>query len=115
MKEKLTLSNICEGRAEHMFQREIKKTLENIADPATTATREREVIIKFKFKPSKDRTRVDVIAQAQTKLAPISDIEGQSIELDYSKRGPFRPEAYTSVPDVGGAEDENKVINLGDL
>ena len=109
--QKLTLSNILEGRAEKMFERELKKIQQNIADVSTDAKKKRKITIEFDFVPSSDRTSVEVTGRTKTTTAPVSDIEGQTLKLSYAK-GLHNLEMLTEVEQTS-EQELNNLIEFG--
>lgn len=69
-KKELTLSNLGGGAAEELFTRELKKVLDNIANPNTEADAARDITLKIKFKPGKDRDTMSIGIVASSGLAP---------------------------------------------
>ena len=65
-----TLNNIGDGLAGDLFQHELTKVLDNIADPRTSATAAREITITIKIKPDNEREVGEAEIKTKTKLAP---------------------------------------------
>lgn len=66
----VSLNNIAQGAVGELFEREMGKVLENIADASTPAVAPREITIKIKMVPKEDRTTMDVAISVSTKVAP---------------------------------------------
>jgi hypothetical protein len=74
--ETITLSNICRGAVEEVFQKEIEKLLENIRDPNTKDDAKRTVLLTFSFKPYPDRSGAVVEFAVKTTLQNIKPVGG---------------------------------------
>ena len=68
----VNLANIGDGAAVELFEAELEKVLENIADPNTPADAVREITLKLKMKPDASRQVGAVGIQATSKLAPFN-------------------------------------------
>lgn len=68
----LSLSNICDGAAEPLFNRELQRVVDNIADVNTNADAVREITLKVRFKPDLKREMAHIDIQAVAKIAPFS-------------------------------------------
>lgn len=68
----VSLTTICGGAAEEVFQREMAELLKNITDPSTDPDRKRRITLVFDFKPMADRASVEVEFACLTKLAPVT-------------------------------------------
>lgn len=66
----VSLDNLKGGGVRQLFDEELDKVLENIMDPNTEADAVREVTIKVKIKPDKDRSTAAVAIIPSSKLAP---------------------------------------------
>ena len=64
----VTLINIAEGEAQHLFQRELERALENIADPHTSATAARDINLKVRIIPNQERDFAKVEITVSSKL-----------------------------------------------
>jgi len=69
--EELTLSNLANGAAEELFQYEVAKLLENIADPNTPADVKRTITLTVEFKPAISREESTTVVKVKSKLAPV--------------------------------------------
>jgi len=94
----LTLASFQGGGLEERFALELRRVLQNIADPNTAPDQGRSITIKFDFKPSEDRSFAGVKAKVETKIAAMrplqtfalfeQDEEGELIAIEnLPKRG----------------------------
>lgn len=67
----LDLSNICNGALPEVFERDLQKVLENIADPNTDVDKSRIITIELNFTPFVDRSGAVVTLKTKTKLPGI--------------------------------------------
>ncbi len=74
--EHVTLNNIARGIAPQLFDRELDKVLDNIADTRTSAIKQRKVTLEFIFKPDQERHTVEVEVKAKSTLAEGSGVKG---------------------------------------
>jgi hypothetical protein len=74
--ETLTLTNICGGAVEEIFQRELSQILVNIADVNTDAEEKRKITFEFTFEPFEDRSGAKVIFACKSKQAPVNAASG---------------------------------------
>jgi len=77
-KEQISLSNLKDGAAIEIFDYELQKVLKNILDPNTNAEAVREITLKVKIKPDKNRDFGPVSIQGISKLAPAEPIVTQA-------------------------------------
>jgi len=75
-KEEVTLSNLCGGSIEEVFQREWGEVLRNIGDVNTQAEAKRKVTIELTLKPFKDRSGAQVTFSCKSKTIPVNAVEG---------------------------------------
>lgn len=75
VEEMVTLENLGHGAAVERFSDVLSRVLENIVDPNTSPTAVREVTMKVRIKPDKERTTAAVTYQVVGKLAPIQPEE----------------------------------------
>ena len=71
----VNLSNFNNGALEEMFAEELKKVINNIADPNTEAKAIRELNIKIKIKPSESRKAVETYTEVTSKCAGYKGFE----------------------------------------
>jgi hypothetical protein len=64
----LPLSCLKEGAIEELFQDALRRCLENVQDPNTSAKAKRTITIKLSFTPTGDRSAVDMDARVETKF-----------------------------------------------
>lgn len=67
--QEVTLTNLNGGVVLDLFNEELGKVLENIADPNTPAEQTREIKIVVKFKPNEERGTAATTIQASSELA----------------------------------------------
>jgi hypothetical protein len=65
----INLGSVAKGAAIELFEKAIDAVVRNIADTDTEAGAEREIVLKFKFKPEGDRRGIEILTTASTKLA----------------------------------------------
>lgn len=70
--EPLNLGSISRGALLALFEANVLKVAQNIADTSTEAETTRTVTIKLKFKPDSDRRGIRVTATASCDLAAIA-------------------------------------------
>lgn len=75
-KEEVSLSNLCGGAIEEVFQREWASVLANIADLNTPAEAKRKVSLELTLKPFKDRSGAQVSFSCKSKTMPVEAVEG---------------------------------------
>lgn len=75
-RETVTLSNICGGAVEEVFQREFASVLANIADINTDAESKRKVTLEFTVAPFKDRSGAQVTFACKSRTIPAETVEG---------------------------------------
>lgn len=68
--EFLSLENLGRGAAVELFDRELQTCLDNINDPNTNPLAIREVTLKVKIKPAKDRSEAELLISCTPRLAP---------------------------------------------
>ena len=91
MDDKLSLSNLREGAAIEQFDHCLQQVLDNIQDPNTDAEGVREINLKVKFKPDKERALGEVTVQASSKLAPVKALLSRVfLGMDYRGKGMAR-------------------------
>lgn len=71
LRNRATITNIGGGLAPALFEKGLERVLDNIADPATSAVKQRKVKIEFAFKPDEERRGVEVEIKMETTLAQI--------------------------------------------
>lgn len=78
MSKKITLTTLGSGVLSELFEEDFGKVLRNIADENTKADAIRELTIRIKIKPSKDRGVAVVEVTSNAKLAPIKPFESMA-------------------------------------
>lgn len=66
----LNLDTIAKGAIPERFRHVLQGVLDNILDPNTEAKDKRRIVIEITFRPTEERTRMDVDADVSAKLAP---------------------------------------------
>jgi len=91
----ITIENLNNGQLVALFQRELAKVLENIADDNTAATAVRSIVLTVKLKPKDERREaVSVIVDGKSKLASVKPEESDAL-LSYDGK---TVRAYQSDP-----------------
>jgi hypothetical protein len=75
-KEEVSLSNLCGGAVEEVFQREFAHVLANIGDVNTDPEAKRKVTLEFTIKAFKDRSGAQVTFACKSKVLPAESVEG---------------------------------------
>jgi hypothetical protein len=102
----VTLQTLCEGKAELIFQRDLAKLLENIVDEKIPADVPREMILRIRFAPGKDRKNASVLFESKLKLAQ-GEAAGGLVHIQRrSDKVLAFPEATLGFTTIG--EKENK-------
>ncbi len=70
MSNEISLQSLCEGAAGELFDLELQKLNDNIADPNTDPKIIREVVLKVRFRPDENRERAAMEVGVTLKLAP---------------------------------------------
>lgn len=73
--ELLNLLNIGKGSALEIFDHNLAKVIENIADVNTDPEATRTITLKITFKPFKDRSGAETKVDARATLAPVKAVE----------------------------------------
>ncbi len=71
MYEKITLSNLKDGALEELFQYELAKVLDNIADANTEIRKKRTISIQIEMTPNDDASSVATVFTVKSTLVPI--------------------------------------------
>jgi hypothetical protein len=75
-KEEVTLSNLCGGAIEEVFQREFAEVLSNIGDINTDAEAKRKIVLEFTLEPFQDRSGAQVTFACKSKTVPVNAVKG---------------------------------------
>lgn len=76
MDETVSLSNICGGAIEEVFQKEFATVLANIGDVNTDPEAKRKITLELTVKPFKDRSGALVTFACKSKTVPVEAVEG---------------------------------------
>lgn len=109
MEEIVTLASIGNGALLELFDLELKRVIENIADHNTAAKMERQISIKVRIKPDDDRSIGFAVVEVSSKLAgvkPVSstlyfgkkDGEYVAVQNNFSQPGIFDETRLNIVP-----------------
>lgn len=90
----LDMQTMNKGAALELFEIALKRVMDNIGDVNTAPDFTREIVLTFKFKPSKDRSALGTSVDMKTKLASIPASVGSGL-LDHDGEGNVT--AYTSM------------------
>lgn len=93
-KEKVSLSNLCGGAVEEVFQRELAEVLENVADINTDPEQKRKITLEFSLSPFEDRSGAQVTFSCKSKTAAVKEVKGT---VFFQRRG-MTFEAYPHDP-----------------
>ena len=74
--EDVTLSNLCGGAVEEVFQKEWSSVLANIADVNTKPDAKRKVTLEFTIEPFEDRSGAQVTFACKSKTVPTQEVKG---------------------------------------
>ena len=85
-KDQISLKSIYGGAIVEAVDHELQNVLANISDVNTSPGQTREVTLKIKIKPNKERNIAQLTFQASSKLAPAEALE-TSILIDRDKSG----------------------------
>lgn len=72
----VSLSNLCGGGIEEVFQREFAAVLANISDPNTPAEAKRKISLEFTIAPFEDRSGAQVTFSCKSKTVPVEAVKG---------------------------------------
>ena len=75
-KEEVSLSNLCGGAIEEVFQREFAAVLANIADVNTDPEAKRKISLEFTISPFEDRSGAQVTFACKSKTVPVKAVKG---------------------------------------
>ncbi len=83
----INLMNIGNGALVELFDHELNKVLSNIKDPNTDATKARTITFSVKFLPHGDRSGMQTIVSANSKLATVPAIPAGTIFIAKNREG----------------------------
>lgn len=75
-KQEVSLSNLCGGAIEEVFQREFAAVLANIADVNTNPEAKRKINLEFTIAPFVDRSGAQVTFACKSKTIPVEAVKG---------------------------------------
>jgi hypothetical protein len=75
-KEQVSLSNLCGGAIEEVFQREFAAVLANVGDVNTDSEAKRKITLEFTIKPFEDRSGAQVTFSCKSKTVPVQEVKG---------------------------------------
>lgn len=74
--QEVSLTNICGGAIEEVFQREFASILANIADVNTNPEGKRKITLEFTITPFEDRSGGTVTFACKSKMIPVEEVKG---------------------------------------
>ncbi|PEL12713.1 replication terminator protein [Bacillus sp. AFS017336] len=116
----IDLQSLADGAVAERINLELKKVLQNLADPNTDAKKARKINLAITLKGNEKRDVASVSIVAKTTLAPAKDIETQII-LGYDNDGSITGaelksgiKGQTYVDDNGEILDDNgnKIVSF---
>lgn len=84
----MSLLNLKNGAAIEMFDRQLQRVYNNIGD-VNTSLKEREITLKVKIKPSKDRSLLAINIECPPAKLAGQDIEETTADLRMDERGRY--------------------------
>lgn len=84
----MSLLNLKGGAAVEMFDRQLQRVYNNIAD-VNTSLKEREITLKVKFNPSKDRSLLAIHIECPPAKLAGQDSEETTADLRMDERGRY--------------------------
>jgi hypothetical protein len=75
-KEEVSLSNLCGGAIEEVFQREWASVLANIGDVNTDPEAKRKITLEFVVTPFEDRSGAQITFHCKSKTVPVDAVKG---------------------------------------
>jgi hypothetical protein len=105
-REDVSLSNLCGGAIEEVFQKEFAAVLANIADVNTNPEAKRKITLEFTIAPFEDRSGAQVTFACKSKTVPVEAVKGTvflqrrglvmvAVPHDPKQPGLFSPQAGT--------------------
>lgn len=76
-KEAITITNICGGSVEDIFQREWRAVMANVVDINTPPDAKRKITLEFTISPFGDRSGAIVTFACKSKTMPVEEVTGQ--------------------------------------
>jgi hypothetical protein len=74
--DQVSLSNLCGGGIEEVFQREFAQVLANIADVNTAPEAKRKITLEFTIVPFEDRSGAQITFACKSKTVPVDAVKG---------------------------------------
>lgn len=110
--ETVSLASLAAGAAGELFDAELAKVLENIADYSTPAGTKRRIVLTLDLKPNDERGLADVAITCTSKLAPLAHASARY----YFGMRDGRRAAVVEDPKQPGLFDKpgGKVVPMGD-
>lgn len=116
-KKPMTLANLGGGAAAEKFDDELRRVLENILDPNTDGG-EREVVLRVRIKPDKDRRAAAVAITCSAKLGGLAAFEtqmfigrdgGRAVAVEHNPRqANLFTDTQANVVDIGAKKEAAK-------
>jgi hypothetical protein len=112
----VTLDWLAQGAAMEMWQDELQKVLDNIADPNTKATATRAITLTVTFKPDDNRRYAPTVIECKSKVAPVRGHataiymgrkQGKIVATEYDDRQEELPGA--KVSDIAAAKNIGRI------
>ena len=107
--DKLNIANLARGAVVEQFDYELQKTLDNIMDLNTDASKARKITISVSIKPSKNRNTATVAVQTKSTLVPVSPLE-TNIMMDRDSTGHIVAEEFGMNQVPGQVDMESLVV-----
>ena len=96
----VNLTNISNGAAEQLFQRELQACMRNMDDINTPHAKARKITLEITFKPNADRDHADIELNCKSTLAPVKGVAGS---MYFNKtRGKFTASTRNEEEEVTG-------------
>ena len=139
MREKLTMTTICDGAVQEKVDRALRAVADNILDPNTDPKKKRSITMKIVFQPNEDdREDVAVHVEVTKNLAPeagvktqlfiAKDLESGAMTVQEHQRGMIKGQLdfgdmtalYGDIEDDGTDEDFDpeeglETVPMGDV
>lgn len=118
----VTLQSLRNGGVLEVANKAIQDVVDNIANPDTQADGVREVTIKVKFKPTKDRSLTAITFSVQPKLQPVAPVvvnaaltkaEGANIALEIAPEQNPAQHVLPGVPSFNVLNIPAPAVNAG--
>ncbi|HVJ09718.1 MAG TPA: hypothetical protein VM554_15175 [Acidisarcina sp.] len=68
----INIGNVSDGALVEAFDLKLREVLANIADPTTSATAKREIVLRLELRPKEDRVQIDTQFTCVAKLSSIT-------------------------------------------